>query len=48
MLIVAGPGTGKTRIRAVTHLDVSRAQVEEAVDVIREVAADLSKQGRQE
>jgi threonine aldolase len=36
-------GTGKTRIRAVTHLDVSRAQVEEAVDITREVAADLSK-----
>jgi threonine aldolase len=36
-------GTGKTRIRAVTHLDVSRAQVEEAVGVIREVAAGLSK-----
>ena len=36
-------GTGKTRIRAVTHLDVSRAQVEEAVDVIREAAAGLSK-----
>ena len=36
-------GTGKTRIRAVTHLDVSRAQVEEAFDVTRQVAADLSK-----
>jgi threonine aldolase len=36
-------GTGETRIRAVTHLDVSREQVEEAVDIIRKVAADLSK-----
>lgn len=26
---------GKTRVRAVTHLDVSRAQIEEALDIIR-------------
>jgi threonine aldolase len=31
------------RIRAVTHLDVSRAQVEEAVDIVREVVSQAKK-----
>jgi hypothetical protein len=30
---------GPTRIRAVTHLDVSRDQILEAVDIVREVAS---------
>jgi threonine aldolase len=34
---------GTARARALTHLDVSRAQVEEAVQIIRDVAADLRR-----
>ena len=30
-------GSGPTRLRAVTHLDVSRAQIEEAVEIVRKV-----------
>jgi threonine aldolase len=33
---------GKTRLRAVTHLDVSREQVKEALTIIREVAHEIS------
>ena len=33
---------GKTRLRAVTHLDVSREQVQEALTVIREAAHEIS------
>lgn len=33
----------KARVRAVTHLDVSRAQVEEAADTVREVATVAKK-----
>ncbi|MBW2028731.1 MAG: aminotransferase class I/II-fold pyridoxal phosphate-dependent enzyme [Deltaproteobacteria bacterium] len=33
--------TPGTRVRAVTHLDVTRSQVEEALDVIRGVADDI-------
>ena len=29
---------GPTRLRAVTHLDVSSTQIEEALDIIKEVA----------
>jgi threonine aldolase len=32
---------GESRVRAVTHLDVSRAQVEEALKIMRRVAHDL-------
>ena len=32
---------GDTRVRAVTHLDVSRAQVEAALDIIRKVVDDV-------
>jgi threonine aldolase len=32
-------GGGGNRIRAVTHLDVSRAQIERAVEIIRDVVA---------
>lgn len=31
---------GRTRVRAVTHLDVTRSQVEEALGIIRDVAAN--------
>jgi threonine aldolase len=34
---------GKTRGRAVTHLDVSREQVKEALDIMRQVAAQITK-----
>ncbi len=34
---------GKTRGRAVTHMDVSRAQVEEALKIIRAVSDDIRK-----
>jgi threonine aldolase len=34
---------GKTRGRAVTHLDVSRRQVEEALQIIRQVAEQITK-----
>jgi threonine aldolase len=34
---------GKTRGRAVTHLDVSREQVKEGLEIIREVAARIQK-----
>ncbi|MCU0596575.1 MAG: threonine aldolase family protein [Desulfobacterota bacterium] len=34
---------GKTRGRAVTHLDVSRDQVKEGLEIIRQVAAQVSK-----
>jgi len=34
---------GKTRARAVTHLDVSREQVKEALQIIRQVAAQITK-----
>jgi threonine aldolase len=34
---------GKTRGRAVTHLDVSRRQVEEALEIIRQVAGQTTK-----
>ena len=33
---------GKTRLRAVTHLDVSRERVEEALTIIREVVHEIS------
>jgi threonine aldolase len=33
---------GKTRLRAVTHLDVSREQVKEALTIIREVVHEIS------
>ena len=33
---------GPTRARAVTHLDVSRSQTEEALDIIRGVAAETT------
>ena len=36
---------GPTRARAVTYLDVSRSQTEEALDIIRGVA-DKAKSGR--
>ena len=29
-------GVGARRVRAVTHLDVTRAQVEEAADIVRQ------------
>jgi threonine aldolase len=32
----------ETRVRAVTHLDVSRTQIEEALRIVRNVAADAS------
>ncbi len=35
--------TGVKTLRAVTHLDVSRAQVEEALEIIRDVVEDLIK-----
>jgi threonine aldolase len=35
--------TGTSLVRLVTHLDVSRAQVEEAAQIIRTVAAELSR-----
>ena len=38
-VLVAGP----TRLRAVTHLDVSRAQIDEALVIIRDVARQLRK-----
>jgi threonine aldolase len=34
---------GKTRARAVTHLDVSREQVKEALEIIRQVAGQIAK-----
>jgi threonine aldolase len=34
---------GKTRGRAVTHLDVSREQVQEGLEIIRQVAAQMMK-----
>ena len=34
---------GKTRGRAVTHLDVSREQVKEALEIIRQVAGQITK-----
>jgi len=34
---------GKTRGRAVTHLDVSREQVKEGLDIIRQVAGQITK-----
>jgi threonine aldolase len=34
---------GKTRGRAVTHLDVSREQVKEALDILRQVAGQMTK-----
>jgi threonine aldolase len=34
---------GKTRGRAVTHLDVSREQVQEGLEIIRQVAAQITK-----
>jgi threonine aldolase len=34
---------GETRARAVTHLDVTRSQVQEAVQIIRRVAGDIKK-----
>jgi threonine aldolase len=34
---------GKTRGRAVTHLDVSREQVKEGLDIIRQVAGQIAK-----
>ena len=34
---------GKTRARAVTHLDVSREQVKEALETIRQVAGQITK-----
>jgi threonine aldolase len=34
---------GKTRARAVTHLDVSRAQVEEALNIIRNLSDEIRK-----
>lgn len=38
---------GKTRARAVTHLDVSREQVKEALEIIRQVAAPIAKRNPQ-
>jgi threonine aldolase len=32
---------GETRARAVTHLDVTRSQVEEALQIIRLVASEI-------
>jgi len=34
---------GRTRGRAVTHLDVSRKQVKEAIEIIRQVAQEITK-----
>jgi threonine aldolase len=34
---------GQTRGRAVTHLDVSRKQVKEAIEIIRQVAEEITK-----
>ena len=34
---------GRTRARAVTHLDVSRNQVKEAIEIIRQVAKEITK-----
>ena len=34
---------GRTRGRAVTHLDVSRKQVKEAIEIIRQVAEEITK-----
>ena len=34
---------GRTRGRAVTHLDVSRNQVKEAIEIIRQVAKEIAK-----
>jgi threonine aldolase len=34
---------GKTRGRAVTHLDVSREQVKEGLEIIRQVAVQITK-----
>jgi threonine aldolase len=34
---------GTTRVRAVTHLDVSRNQTQEALDIIRQVADEISR-----
>jgi threonine aldolase len=34
---------GKTRGRAVTHLDVSREQVKEGLEIIQQVAAQITK-----
>ena len=34
---------GRTRARAVTHLDVSRNQVKEAIEIIRQVAKEIAK-----
>jgi threonine aldolase len=34
---------GRTRGRAVTHLDVSRQQVKEALDIMRQVAAQITR-----
>ncbi|MBS1237441.1 MAG: low specificity L-threonine aldolase, partial [Deltaproteobacteria bacterium] len=34
---------GRTRGRAVTHLDVSRNQVKEAIEIIRQVAKEITK-----
>ena len=34
---------GRTRARAVTHLDVSRNQVKEAIEIIRHVAKEITK-----
>jgi threonine aldolase len=36
---------GGTRVRAVTHLDVSAAQIEEALDCVREVASEAETKG---
>jgi threonine aldolase len=33
---------GKTRLRAVTHLDVSRSQVEEALEAVQEVSNEIT------
>lgn len=33
---------GRTRVRAVTHLDVTRSQVEEALNIIRDVTTECS------
>ena len=33
---------GNIRLRAVTHLDVSREQIQEALAIIREVAHEIS------
>jgi threonine aldolase len=34
---------GKSRARAVTHLDVTRAQVEEGLSIIREAAEEITQ-----